>query len=101
MAALQDYMKEANFNRHIDEIRGAFELCTNYNDVQEVIGEIPNKYGDFSVELRADDGMLYAPSILDDDEEMADKVIIGFRITNAYSQYDDYAEDQYDFDWFD
>jgi len=35
--------------KHISDIRRCFNLCSNEDDVEEVIGMIPNKFGSWSV----------------------------------------------------
>lgn len=41
--------------KHISAIRRCFNLCSNEDDVEEVIGMIPNKFGSWSVDY-SDDG---------------------------------------------
>ena len=83
---------------HIDEVLDAFKLCMNYDEVENILDEIPRKFGDFSVVLIDEEENKYNPDHIFS-EELPDK-ITGFRVTNIYSEYDDYAEDTYDFDWY-
>lgn len=95
--ALQKYLESVRF-KHIDQVIEAFKLCENSDDVQEVIAEIPRKFGDFYFELTDDNGNAYD---IDDPatEEIAQR-ITGFRVTNTYWEYDDEQEDKYDFNWY-
>lgn len=99
-SALDKYLNEARFN-HIEDVIGAFNLCMNLDEVMKVIGEIPHKFGSFTVELSDESGRLYLPEeIAPDDEEFA-KTIDGFSITNDYTDSNqDWAEDKWDFDWY-
>ena len=95
-STLDKYLDNVQFN-HIDTVLEAFELCENLDDVYKVIGEVPNKFGSFTVELMDEDGNTYDP---DDFEEDNAQLITGFCVTNLYTFYDDYAEDTHEFEWY-
>ena len=40
--------------KHISDVRRCFDLCSTQEDVKEVIGSIPAKFGTFSVEYSND-----------------------------------------------
>lgn len=97
---------KSNLDKYLDNCKfisiygvlEAFELCENFDDVQKVLGEVPGKFGTLTVELLDEEGNTYDPE--DEVAEEKAELICGFRVTNIYSQYDDYAEESWDFDWY-
>ena len=47
--------------KHISDVRRCFNLCSTQEDVKEVIGSIPAKFGNFNVEF-SDDGETFVIS---------------------------------------
>ena len=96
MRTLKDKLRRMTFN-HIQDVLDAFELCENLDDVEEVIGYIPNRFGIFHADLRTEDGKIIDPND-PEAEELDQYAVIGFRITNIYDLGE---EEEYDFDWAD
>lgn len=65
--------------KHINDVRGAFNLCANVNEVRQVIDMIPRVFGEFDI---------------DNVDEY------GFTIYNDYDEYDSTQSDEYEYAWY-
>ena len=74
LSKLNDMNESVKFN-HINDVWEALEDCSNIDEINNVIKEIPNKFGSFTV------------------EDCGDHVVV----TNTYEEYGDVQEDKEDF----
>lgn len=75
---LQNYLN-TKVMKHINDVRGAFDLCANVDEAREIIDSIPTKFGEF---------------------ELGHIDSCGFTIYNDYEEYGCEQSDELYFDWY-
>lgn len=65
--------------KHISDVREAFKLCANTDEIREVIKMIPKAFGEFDI------AHIYE---------------WGFEIVESYEEYDEMQYDDLEYEWF-
>lgn len=60
--------------KHISDVRRCFNYCENEDDVEEVLGMIPRKHGDFEVDYPASGETFIITNTFFENDEMYDDV---------------------------
>ena len=65
--------------KHISDVRRCFNYCQNEDDVEEVLGMIPRKHGDFEVDYPASgETFIVTNTFIENDEMFEESAEYGF-----------------------